>query len=101
MVKRKTPQVKDVIDITPKPEKVTEEQLKEVQGLVTAMHRMQMDIGVAESRKHQILHQLTLVQDKITEVQNTLEKEYGTFDIDMQTGIINYPKEDGEVDKKD
>mgnify|MGYP003111294482 CR=1 FL=1 len=101
MAKRKTPKVKDVIDITPKPEKITEEQLKEVQGLVTAMHRMQMDIGVAESRKHQILHQLTIVQESITNLQNDFEKEYGTFDVDMQTGVINYPKENGEVDKKD
>ena len=101
MAKRKIPKVKDVIDITPKPEKITEEQLKEVQGLVTAMHRMQMDIGVAESRKHQILHQLTIVQESITNLQNDFEKEYGTFDVDMQTGVINYPKEDGEVDKKD
>tara|TARA_R100000773_G_scaffold8284_1_gene8033 strand:- start:727 stop:1032 length:306 start_codon:yes stop_codon:yes gene_type:complete len=101
MAKRKTPKVKDVIDITPKPEKITEEQLKEVQGLVTAMHRMQMDIGVAESRKHQILHQLTIVQESITNLQNDFEKEYGTFDVDMQTGVINYPKQDGKVDKKD
>ena len=101
MAKRKTPKVKDVIDITPKPEKITEEQLKEVQGLVTAMHRMQMDIGVAESRKHQILHQLTIVQESITNLQNDFEKEYGTFDVDIQTGAINYPKEDGKVDKKD
>ena len=62
---------------------------------------MQMDIGVAESRKHQILHQLTIVQESITNLQNDFEKEYGTFDVDMQTGVINYPKEDGEVDKKD
>ena len=29
------------------------------------------------------------------------EKEYGTADIDILTGEINYPKENGEVNKKD
>ena len=27
--------------------------------------------------------------------------EYGTFDVSIQDGTINYPKENGEVNKKD
>ena len=100
MAKRKTPKVKDVIDITPKPEKVTEEQLKEVQGLVTAMHRMQMDIGVAESRKHLNLHNIAGLNDQLTLVQEEFNKEYGTTDVDLRDGTINYP-ENGEANKKD
>ena len=34
-------------------------------------------------------------------MQSELEKEYGTFDIDIQDGTINYPKENGEVNKED
>ena len=33
--------------------------------------------------------------------KKNFEKEYGTADVDIQTGIINYPKENGEADKKD
>jgi len=33
-------------------------------------------------------------------MRDEFEKEYGTADIDIQTGIINY-KEDVEADKKD
>ena len=33
-------------------------------------------------------------------LQKDFEKEYGTFDINIQDGIINYP-ENGETDKKD
>ena len=33
-------------------------------------------------------------------LQSEFEKEYGTFDINIQDGLINYP-ENGEADKKD
>jgi len=100
MAKRKTPKVKDVIDITPKPEKITEDQLKDLQGTVNTMHRIQMDIGITESRKHDLLHNLTVVRDRVTVMQGDFEKEYGTYDINMQDGTINY-KKDVEADKKD
>ena len=34
-------------------------------------------------------------------MQVEFEQEYGTFDINIQNGTINYPKENGEVNKKD
>jgi hypothetical protein len=34
-------------------------------------------------------------------MKDEFEKEYGTADIDIQSGTINYPKENGEVDKED
>jgi len=59
-----------------------------------------MDIGITESRKHDLLHNLTVVRDRVTVMQGDFEKEYGTYDINMQDGTINY-KEDVEADKKD
>ena len=41
------------------------------------------------------------VNDELTLMQGELEKEYGTFDINITDGLINYPKENGEVNKKD
>ena len=43
----------------------------------------------------------TKKEEKIGEMQVEFEKEYGTFDINIQNGTINYPKENGEVNKKD
>ena len=44
---------------------------------------------------------INMVLKKIVETQSELEKEYGTADVNIETGKINYPKENGEVNKKD
>ena len=101
MAKRKTPKAEKVVDLTPKAEKVTDEQIKKIQGIVDRINRTQMDIGQLESRKHQALHYMAGVNDELSLIQNELNEQYGTFDIDIQTGTINYPPENGETDKKD
>ena len=84
-----------------KPEKITDEQLKKVQDTVNSMNRSQLEIGSMELRKHDLLHGIAGLRDELTLLQKEFEKEYGTFDVDIQTGTINYPKENGEVNKKD
>jgi len=84
-----------------KPEKITDEQLKKVQGLISSLNKLQMEIGIMESRKHNMLHNVAGVNDQLTLLQDEFEKEYGTFDINIENGTINYPKENGEADKKD
>ena len=101
MAKRKTPKAEKVIDLTPKAEKITDEQLKKVQETVNNLNRSQMEIGHMESRKHELLHGVAGLRDELTLLQSELEKEYGTFDINIQDGTINYPSENGETDKKD
>ena len=101
MAKRKTPKADKVIDLTPKAEKITDEQLKKVQETVNNLNRSQMEIGQMESRKHEMLHGIAGLRDDLAKLQTEFEKEYGTFDIDIQTGTINYPQENGETDKED
>ena len=96
----KTKKKEEVIDLTPKPEKITDEQLKKVQGIVNSINRAQLDLGMVETRKHGLLHNIMNIQDQLTLMQGEFEKEYGTFDINIQDGTINY-KEDVEADKKD
>ena len=83
-----------------KPEKITDEQLKKVQDSVNGMNRAQLEVGSIEVRKHDIMHQIAGLRDELTVLQTEFEKEYGTFDINIQDGTINYP-ENGEVNKKD
>ena len=99
MAKTKTKE--KVVDLTPKVEKITDEQLKEVQTLVNEINRAQMEIGMMETKKHAVLHHISVTQEGIGKIRDTFEKEYGTADVDIQTGIINYPNENGEADKKD
>lgn len=84
-----------------KPEKITDEQLKKVQKTVNNINRSQLDIGSMELKKHELMHQIAGLKDELILLQAEFEKDYGTFDIDIQTGVINYPKENGKADKKD
>ena len=90
----------EVIDFT-KPEKITDEQLKKVQDTVNNLNRSQLELGSMEIKKHEMMHQIAGLRDELTVLQGEFEKEYGTFDINIQDGTINYPTENGEVNKKD
>ena len=83
-----------------KPEKITDEQLNKVQTSVNNLNRLQLEIGSIEVKKHELMHQIAGLRDELTVLQGEFEKEYGTFDINIQDGTINYP-ENGEANKED
>ena len=80
-----------------KPEKITDEQLKKVQDTVNNLNRAQLELGSMEVKKHELMHQVAGLRDELTVLQNEFQKEYGTFDVNIQDGTINYPEENGEV----
>ena len=73
-----------------KPEKITAEQLDKVQNTVNSINRAQLEIGSIELKKHEMMHQIAGLRDELTLLQSEFEKEYGTFDINIQDGTINY-----------
>jgi|TARA_R110001583_G_scaffold186507_1_gene347271 hypothetical protein len=77
-----------VVDL--KPEKISDEQLKDLQQVVTAINKLQFDIGTMEAQKHEALHALFQGRDKLNNVQAEMEEQYGTNDINIQSGAINY-----------
>ena len=83
-----------------KAEKITAEQLKQVQEVVNNINRTQLEVGSIELKKHELLHGIAGFRQQLTTVQDELEKDYGTFDINIHNGTINY-KEDVEADTKD
>ena len=107
MAKRKTAKKEKIVDLKPRPEKVTDEQLAKIQSSVNGINSHQVEIGRMETRKHQLLHNLSQIQDQLTLLQEELQKEYNTIDINIETGDINYPPENpnppenGETDKED
>ena len=80
-----------MVDLKPKAEKITEEQLKNLQSVVNDNNAIQFRVGALEAQKHELIHQQANIQSKIVELQNTFSKEYGTFDVDLADGTINYP----------
>ena len=84
-----------VVDL--KPTKVTDEQLKRIQETVSSINKGQMEVGKLETNKHALIHQISGYQEALQVLQNELEKEYGTVDININDGTINYTKENGEA----
>ena len=80
--------------------KITNDELNKVQSIINNINRAQLEIGSIELKKHEMMHQIAGLRDELTLLQTEFDKEYGTFDINIQDGTINY-KEDVEADKKD
>ncbi len=86
----KTKKMEKVIDLKPKAEKITNEQLAKVQETINGINRGQLEIGSLEVKKHEMMHGISGLRDELTVMQAEFEKEYGTFDINIQDGTINY-----------
>ena len=76
-----------------KPEKITNEQLSKVQDTVNNINRAQLEIGSMELKKHELMHNIAGLRDQLTVLQKEFEKEYGTFDININDGTINYEED--------
>ena len=85
MAKRKTPKVKDL-----RPEKITKEQLGKMQNVVRAINEGQQQLGMLESQKHALLHDVMQLQGVIGKIQQELKEEYGNIDINISDGAIKY-----------
>ena len=83
-----------------KPERITDEQLKKVQDTVNTINRSQLEIGSMEIKKHEMMHRVAAERDSLITIQEEFEKEYGTFDVNINDGLINYPA-DVEANKED
>mgnify|MGYP003679576581 CR=1 FL=1 len=84
------------IELKVKQEKISEEHLKELQNLVNGINGIQFNIGKMESQKHEYLHQLTMLNQKTHQMQDTLTKEYGSYDVNLSDGKINWPEDKEE-----
>ena len=87
-----------MVDLKPKAEKITDNQLKTLQGIVSNINQTQMEIGRLETQKHNMLHNLAQSQKALIDMQDEFEKNYGTYDINITDGSINY--KDEQTDKK-
>ena len=80
-----------VVDL--KPQNITDEQLKSIQEAVGPINNAQMELGRMATRKHSICHEIIELQKNLGEIQKELEKQYGTVNININTGEINYDVE--------
>ena len=74
--------------------KITNEELNQVQSVINDINRAQLEVGSMESKKHNLLHHVSVLQEQLGKMQVDFEKTYGTADINIQDGTINHPKKD-------
>jgi len=84
--------------------KITEEQLEKVRNQQAVKARVISDIGAVEAQKHDLLHALANVMEKINETANELEEEYGKININLEDGsyeevVVEEEKEEVEEEK--
>ena len=96
MAKNTTKKIKELK--SDKPEKITNEELNQVQSVINDVNRAQLEVGSFESKKHNLLHHVAQSQEKLGEMQSEFIKSYGTSDINIQDGTINHSKEDVKTD---
>ena len=79
-----------VIDLKHKVEK----HLKQLTDVVNKINSLQFNIGRLEAQKHKVLHELALGNDTVSLLQDKMMKEYGSYDINLSDGTINWPKDE-------
>jgi hypothetical protein len=79
--------------------KIKEEELKLIQEQQKQLNELVHNIGLLESQKHGLLHDIAGVNKDIEDYKEVLEAEYGTIEINLENG--SYTKIDVEGDKED
>jgi hypothetical protein len=68
---------------------ISEDQLKGLQETVNKQNQIQMQIGGLEGHKAELIIQLQGIVKDLSGLQADLEKEFGSVNIDLQTGAIS------------
>jgi len=66
--------------------KITQEQLEELQKGVSEINQIALQIGNLELQKHSLLHQGVEKQQDLGKFQNKLQEKYGPVSINIQDG---------------
>lgn len=76
--------------------KIKKEQLEEIVELQTKLNGIISNIGILETQKHALLHDVSEVNKNIEEFKAKLEKEYGAISVDLKTGEYTEVEKDGD-----
>tara|TARA_R100000278_G_C5366841_1_gene127434 strand:+ start:171 stop:428 length:258 start_codon:yes stop_codon:yes gene_type:complete len=66
--------------------KIKEEELKTIREQQSKLNSLVNQIGMIESQKHAMLHEIASVNKEIEATKDDLEKNYGAINIDLETG---------------
>ena len=81
--------------------KIKEEELKLIQEQQKKLNELVHNIGLLESQKHGMLHEIAVVNKEIEDYKEILEAECGAINIDLENGTYTKIKTDVESNKED
>ena len=81
--------------------KIKEEELKLIQEQQKQLNELVHNIGLLESQKHGLLHDIAGVNKEVEDYKEVLEAEYGAINIDLEDGTYTEIEKDVEGNKED
>ena len=73
--------------------KITQEELDNILGFQNRLYNLSTDVGILETQKHAILHELAGVNNEQEEYKKVLEEKYGKININLEDGTFEELKE--------
>ena len=81
--------------------KIKEEELKLIQEQQKNLSELINNIGVLETQKHGLLHEIAGINKEIEEYKDVLEAEYGAININVEDGEYTVIEKDVEDNKEE
>jgi len=81
--------------------KIKEEELKLIQEQQKQLNELISNIGLLESQKHGLLHEIAGVNSEVEDYKEVLEAEYGAINISLEDGTYTEIEKDVESNKED
>jgi len=78
--------------------KIKEEQLSKITKQIEVLNNITREIGLLETNKHQLLHNIAEINKDMNDFKNELEKEYGAVNINLEDG--SYTKIESKIEEK-
>ena len=66
--------------------KIKEEELSKIKTQQEKLDRIVNEIGIVETQKHSLCHEVGILNQEIQQTKVDLEKAYGSINIDMSDG---------------
>ena len=81
--------------------KIKKDQLNKIKSQQEKLNELITNIGLLESQKHGMLHEIAKVNADVQESKQELEEEYGAININLEDGTYTKIEEDVESNKED
>ena len=81
--------------------KIKKDELLLIQEQQKKLNELVNNIGLLESQKHGMLHDIAGVNKEVEDYKEMLEAEYGAINIDLEDGSYTKIEEDVESNKED